>query len=106
MTYPHKITASQPFSRETIEEDLTVNGYFLRRELDYRVETLIGKMYALRNSLDLELKRLLDEGVDHTLNSLGIIQGQAPEIDRLCGEIATLKDILRSTGAWQESWRK
>lgn len=106
MTYPHKKTASFAFSRETVEEELTIPGYSLRREVDYRLEMLVGKMYALRNSLDLEIKRLIEEGVEYSINSLGVVQTQGTEIDRLCGELAALKDVLRSSGAWQESWRK
>lgn len=106
MDYPHQKTASLAFNPTSIHEDLTVNGYDLRYQIDRRIATLMGCMTSLRQELDREINQFQEEGAEHVFNSLGIIQGRSTEIDRLCGEIATLKDILRSTGAWTESWRK
>jgi hypothetical protein len=94
------------FHRNTQQKSLLIFRRLLPAEMPNRLETLVGKMYALRNSLDLEIKRLIEEGVEYNINSLGVVQTQGHDIDRLCGELAALKDVLRSSGAWQESWRK
>jgi hypothetical protein len=99
-------TATLKFTEENFREKLTIDGHVLRRAIDQHVEELVEKMNSLRDELDREITRFQEEGIEHSFNSLGIVQGRGTEIDRLCGELDVLKEVLRNSGVWKESWRK
>lgn len=56
------------------------------REFLSRARTAADALTAAADGLEVD--------PNYTLNSLGVLQGQGPEIDRLCGVISVLRDIL------------
>ena len=64
----------------------------IRWSRDHTREKLLSKMDMLTLDINRCMKALRETGKPD--NSLGIIQGQASEIDRLCGELARLNEVI------------
>lgn len=66
----------------------------LRRQ---RIEDLRETASVLRDQLVMVLAHIDSNGECGEFNGLGTVQAQGGKIDRLMGEITTLRDILRRT---------
>ncbi len=65
----------------------------VRLMLKMRQKELVGVMAGLRSDLDLAIERS-KKGEWWAINSLGVVQVAGSRIDRLCGEIAVLRQTL------------
>ena len=63
----------------------------IEKEMGYRVKELMVRAEWAAGRLQRLADELKEKGADASMNSLGELQGAGPEIDRLCGEIATLR---------------
>lgn len=75
--------------------ELRKKDFFLHqmlRDQEYKSKTLIEKMRYLANDLIRASDMLEKEG--RIYNSLGIIQSQGNEIDRLMGEVNLLNEMI------------
>lgn len=67
----------------------------LERNLKYRVEQATAKARWLKDQLDATIRSLQDLENGPALNSMGPLQGNGVELDRLVGEISTLRETIR-----------
>lgn len=65
---------------------------YLEFQKQARIELLLSKLDTLGIDLNRTAKVVRETGKPD--NSLGSIQGQGNEIDRLCGELAIINDII------------
>ena len=80
---------------------MTKEEYILERfEMKFSIkkENLAAKMQRLSEELAKEAKNLIKEdNLNYvTVNSLGVIQFSGIEIDRMCGELHTLYEVISS----------
>lgn len=72
----------------------------LQEDIDYdlkkKVNELIGKAESIRKNLDALILKLKEEGAEANFNSLGELQGDGSCLDRLCGELDTLRRVKHS----------
>ena len=62
--------------------------------IDYKIKATESRLRAAAEHLATRMTDLvgyLDN--DRTINSLGEVQGAGMDVDRLCGELAALKDV-------------
>jgi hypothetical protein len=72
-----------------IQEDARRNGYYGSGREQFRLSCLLARMRAsIARSRETDPSAL-------SLNGLGELEGQGPELDRLCGAVTAQRDLVR-----------
>lgn len=81
-------------TKETRLDELTGAEYQLNWQIKNKQEQIIDSAKWLRGELDDLINRLSKDG--RITNSLGVLQGNGPALDRLIGEYATLLEMKKT----------
>lgn len=71
--------------------NLTGADYQMNWQIENKKNEIIKKAEWLRENLDSLIKTLATK--DRVTNSLGVLQGNGPDLDRMIGEYATLVEF-------------
>jgi hypothetical protein len=80
-------------TNKTNLDELTGAEYQIRWEIQNKKERIVDAAKWLRENLDDLIKSLSTDG--RITNSLGVLQGNGPALDRMIGEYATLLELQK-----------
>ncbi len=81
-------------TKDTRIDELTGAEYQLNWQIKDKKENIVSAAKWLRGELDDLINRLSTDG--RVINSLGVLQGNGPALDRLIGEYATLLEVRKT----------
>lgn len=90
-------------TNESKLKNLTGYDFQLNWQIEHKKEEIVDKAKWLRGQLDELIEKLSADG--RLSNSLGVLQGNGPDLDRMIGEYATLLQVKTNLASWNEEAR-